>query len=150
MAAYVLTYDLFIDAYPEFGDVPQSAIERQIDLSNLTLLESAWGKWYSHALMLFTAHYLAVRYNISAKLAELGLRSPVSSIGTVTNKSANTSGLSEGSATSQLITSANPIEADLARTEYGLEYLHLLKIVIPPGRVVYSPSSALSAGGRRI
>lgn len=142
-----LTLTTFRGWYPEFDDVPDGSVDRQLALANMTLSPSAWGKWLEQALGLFTAHYLAVRFNISAALQDNGVRSPTSSIGTVTNKSATTSGISEGSANSALVTGDDPLAADFARTEYGLEYLSLMEMVIPAGGVLYSPSTA--AAGRR-
>ena len=137
-----LTYTQFVDWFPEFEELPQNAVERQIDLSTTTLEPSVWGKWYEHAVCLFTAHYLAVRFNITNALFKHNIRSATNSIGTTNNRSATTSGITEGVALSGLVTSTNPIDADFARTSYGLEYLSLLNTVIPPGAVVYSPSAA--------
>ena len=142
-------YASFIGRYPEFSGIPQAAVEDQLEFSAMTLAPAAWGKWWLRACWLFTAHYLAVRFNISAALFANGMRSPTASIGTVTSKSANTSGISEGSVTSGLVTSDNAIDADFGRTEYGLQYLSLLDMVIPPGHVVFSPSAAAVAGRSR-
>lgn len=143
-----LSYDDFISWYPEFSELVQGAVERQLDLSNMTLSEPAWGKWWKQACGLFTAHYLAVRFDISQATYDNGVRPATSSIGVVTNKSANTNGLSEGSAVSQLVTSGNPIEADFARTSYGLEYLSLLHMVVPAGNIILSGDASASAGRR--
>lgn len=144
-----LAYDKFIEWYPEFEDVPKGAVERQLDLSNMTLSENAWGKWWNQACGLFTAHYLAVRYNISEALHANGVRSATSSVGVTTNKSANTNGISEGVAVSGLVTGTDPLEADFGRTSYGLEYLSLMEMVIPAGNVIFSPSASAVAGIRR-
>lgn len=145
-----LTYDEFKAWYPEFADVPQGAVENQLDLSNMTLAYSAWGKWWRQAVGLFTAHYLALRFDISNGLAANGVKSPLGTIGVVTNKSANTSSLSEGSTVSGLVTSSDPIEADFGRTEYGLRYLSLLEMVVPTGNIIKSPdaSEAIGRSGR--
>lgn len=144
-----LAYDMFIEWYPEFEDVPSGAVTRQLDLSNMTLSEHAWGKWWNQACGLFTAHYLAIRYNISDALHANGIRSATASVGVTTNKSATTSGITEGSAVSGLITGDNPIGADFGRTSYGLEYLSLMDMIIPSGNVIFSPSASAVAGIRR-
>lgn len=143
-----VTYEEFIEGFPEFADIAEGAVKRQLDLSNMTLSRPAWGKWWRHAVELFTAHYLALRFNLAAALVENGMRSPTA-VGITTSQSANTTGLSESSTLNGLATSADAIEADFARTTYGLEYLSLLKMVVSPTSVVYSPSAASVAGIRR-
>lgn len=143
-----LDYAQFLEWFPEFEDVPQGAVQRQLDLSNMTLSPSAWGKWWEQAVGLYSAHYLAIRFKLSEALNRHGMRSPTASVGTTTNKSANTNGISEGTAVSGLVTGDDPINADFGRTSYGLEYLSLMEIAIPPGLVVYSPSAAAVAGIR--
>lgn len=144
-----LAYDKFIGWYPEFEDVPKGAVERQLDLSNMTLSVNAWGKWWTQACGLFTAHYLAIRFNLSEALATNGVRSATSSVGVVTNKSATTSGITEGVEVSGLVRSEDPIMADFSRTSYGLEYLSLMHMAIPAGNVIFSPSASAVAGIRR-
>jgi len=137
-----LSYDGFVSWYPEFLFPEPSkvaAVQRQLELASMTLSSSAWGTWWQHACALYSAHYLALRFDISRALGDLGLKSATKSVGTTINKSANVSGISEGVAVSQLVTSNNPLEADFARTSYGLEYLSLMQRVIPPGRVICSP-----------
>ena len=142
MSQLPLTYTTFLEWFPEFSDVPTNVGEFRLSLSNDFLQSSVWGKLYQRACALLTAHYLYLRYNISDALNENGLRSPASTIGITTNKSANTNGLSEGSVTNSMITSDNPVVADLARTEYGLEFLDLLYTWVPAGNVVFSPDSS--------
>lgn len=137
-----LTYTTFLEWFPEFSGVPTSMGEFRLELSNDFLQPSVWGKLYQRACALLTAHYLYMRYNVSDAVAENGMRSPASTIGFTTNKSANTSGLSEGSVTNAMITSDNPILADLARSEYGLEFLNLLYTWIPACGTVFSPDAS--------
>lgn len=144
-----LQYSTFLEWFPEFEQVPQSAGTFRLDLSNTLLDAAVWGKFYQRASALFTAHYLWMRYNVSAGITANGLRSPSSTIGVTTNKSANTSGLSEGSAYSGLITSDNPILADLARSEYGLEFLNLLYTWIPACGIVWSPDASMAYWDRQ-
>lgn len=142
------TYDTFIADYPEFGGVPQAAVNRQLGQSELMLNPAAWGKWFEMAQGLWTAHYLALEYDISAKCTELGMRSPYD-VGTVNSQSASTSGLSMSSTTSAMISGDDPIMADFARTTYGMQYLNLLYTVIPAGDVVYSPDTSATMNGGR-
>ena len=142
MSQLPLTYTTFLEWFPEFSDVPTNVGEFRLSLSNDFLQSSVWGKLYQQASALLTAHYLFLKYNISEGLTENGMRSPASTIGITTNKSANTSGLSEGSVTNSMITSDNPIVADLARTEYGLEFLNLLYTWIPACDIVFSPDAS--------
>lgn len=135
------TYDTFISDYLEFADLPPAAVNRQLRQSVLMLNLAAWGKWYEMAQGLWTAHYLALEYDISAKCAELGLRSPFD-VGTANNQSASTSSASIGFVTSAMLSSDDPIIADFARTRYGMQYLNLLYTVIPAGVVVCSQDTS--------
>ncbi len=148
MAMQDVTYDVFIADYPEFAGLPQRPVERKLELANMTLNKGVWGPWFEQAVELWTAHYLAVRYNIEDGAAEEGIKPPTGVAIVATNYSANTGGLSEGGTPSALLTSDDPLTVDMARTEYGLEYLALLKLIIPPGGIVYSPSVAATAGRR--
>lgn len=141
-----ITYAEFLDRYPEFKGVPESAGSYQLEFSSRLISKSAFGKFWNDAVGLFTAHYLALRFDISDQEDEEGLNDPSSTIGVATSKSASTGGLSEGSTVSGLITGTNAIEADLARTEYGLRFLSLLRAVVPAGNIVISIDTSLAAG----
>ena len=143
--AYI--YDTFIADYPEFADLPQAAVNRLLRQSMLMLNPGAWGKWYEMAQGEWTAHYLALEFDITAKCAELGMRSPYD-VGTVNNQSASTSSVSIGTTTSAMLTGDDPILADFGRTTYGMKYLNLLYTVIPAGAVVYSPDTSATLEGR--
>lgn len=131
--------------YPEFVDVPDTAVQFQLDIANELLNPRAWGKFFIAAVALWTAHYLALKYNISQALSDNGMRA-TGDVGVVTNKSATTNGLTEGSSVSGLVTGDDPFTADFARTNYGLQYLSLMELIVPPGFLVYSPSTALVNG----
>lgn len=137
-----VSYEDFIAVYPEFQFLEQRAVCLKLCLAQELLRRSAWQGYWRTAVGLWTAHYLAVAYDISDGLAEAGKNSPTASIGVSNSRSASTTGLSESMAVSALVTSADPFEADLARTEYGLELLTLLKLVIPAGGVVYSADAS--------
>ena len=134
-----LTYSDFIGEYPEFTSVAQAAVERRLLTTSNYLSEDAWGAFWLEAAFLFTAHKLALRFNISAAVFAAGMRSANSSIKTVTSQSASPDTLSESSVVSELVTSSDPFKADLARTSYGLEFLALMNTVISPANVVVSP-----------
>lgn len=135
------TYDTFIVDYPEFADLPPAAVNRQLRQSVLMLNPGAWGKWYEMAQGEWTAHYLALEYDIAGKCAELGMRSPYD-VGTVNNQAASTNSVSIGTTTSAMLTGDDPILADFGRTTYGMKYLNLLYTVIPAGGIVYSPDTS--------
>jgi len=145
-----MSYDCkaFIAEYPEFGaPLPETAVERQLRQSALMLNPGAWGKWIEMARGLWTAHYLALEYDISAKILELGKHSPYD-LGQTINMVANTNGLTQGKAPSLMLTGDNPLLADFGRTDYGLRYLNLLYTVVAPGDVVYSPDTSDTLEGR--
>lgn len=140
-----VTYEQFIADFPEFSEVPQGAVNRQLAMSNM-LSRPVWTKWWSQAVELFCAHYLAIRFKIGSALSANGLNDPFNAANVTTNKSVNTGGISEGNAPSALLTGDDPINVDFARTEYGLEYLSLMRMVVAPGNVIYSPMAASVAG----
>lgn len=137
------TYETFIADYPGFADLPPAAVTRQLRQSVLMLNPGAWGKWYEIAQGEWTAHYLALEYDIAGKCAELGMRSPYD-VGTVNNQAASTNSVSLGTTTSAMLTGDDPILADFGRTTYGMKYLNLLYTLIPAGAVVYSPDTSYS------
>ena len=137
------TYETFIADYPGFADLPPAAVTRQLRQSVLMLNPGAWGKWYEIAQGEWTAHYLALEYDIAGKCAELGMRSPYD-VGTLNNQAASTNSVSLGTTTSAMLTGDDPILADFGRTTYGMKYLNLLYTLIPAGAVVYSPDTSYS------
>ena len=139
------TYDTWFKRYPEFDIVPQAAAEAQLEDALLMLSPTAWGKYYDRAQALWTAHYLALRFDVSKRCKELGMRSPYD-VGTATSMNASTGSLAVTKSTSALLTGDDPILSDFARTLYGLEYLDLLYTVIPAGGIVYSPDTSDTEG----
>ena len=134
-----LTYSDFIAEYPELAGVAQAVVERRLLATSNYLSEDVWGDFWLEAGFLFTAHKLALRFNISADVFTAGMRSANSTIKTVTSQSASPDTLSESSVVSELVTSKDPFTADLARTNYGLEFLALMHTVVSPANVVVSP-----------
>lgn len=143
-----LTYDQFIAAYPEFSEVPPAAVEAQLTISNCFLKFSVLGVYWQLLVGLHAAHYLALRYNISANSASLGINGPTSGIGATNSKSASNTSLSEGTTLNSFLTSTNPVEADFGRTGYGIQFLSLLYTVVPAGYVLKSIDSSLAAVDR--
>ena len=133
--------DTFIAEYPEFANVPLAAVNRHIRQSAIMLSSGAWGKWHEMAQGLWVAHYLALEYDIAARRAELGMRSPYD-VGTVNSQSASTSSVTISTTTPAMLTGDDPLLVDFGRTSYGMQYLDLLCTVIPAGIVVYSPDTS--------
>jgi len=135
------TYDTWLADYPEFAEVPPAAVARQLRQSLLMLNPAAWGKWYETAQGDWTAHHVALEYNIAGKCAELGMRSPYD-VGVMHTQTASTNSLTVGYTPPALATGDDPIAAGFARTSYGLRYLQLLHTVVPAGGVVFSPDTS--------
>lgn len=131
-------YPAFLEAYPEFANVPQSAAEMQLELAAAFVCQSALGKWWQHAVFLLAAHRLALRYPLNDAAQDAGLNPGLASSATVTSISASTSSLSQTIGQSSKTNSESAQEADLARTNYGLEYLALLETIAPMACVVIS------------
>jgi len=132
---------MFIQEYPEFEEVNEGAILSVGKREDCILSDTAWGYLRCHALFLRTAHRLALRFNISKGYKDNGMRNQATS-GMTTSKSASNASLSESSQLNSFAQSDNPIWADFGRTEYGLEYLHLLEETMPEGNVILSRSVA--------
>ena len=132
-------YDDFINVYPEFSEVPASAVTNIGNIEDRILSDTYWGNLRCHALALRTAHRVALRYNIGKVYNALGMKN-ASNSAQVTSKSASNASLSESSELNAFARSENPAWADFGRTEYGLEYLRLLEEVMPEGNVILSGS----------
>lgn len=129
----------FICNYPEFANISLRVIENAglISYELLEKRQSYWKKLYWHALDLYTAHCLAVRYNIQGPAQENGINNPMGT-GAVTSYSASTSSLSLSNATNSLETSGDPVTLFLSKTLYGLQFLELVYLLFPAGDVVLS------------
>lgn len=132
-------YDDFINVYPEFSEVPSSAVTNIGNTEDRILSDTYWGNLRCHALALRTAHRVALRYNVGKVYNALGMKN-ASNSAQVTSKSASNASLSESSELNSFARSENPVWADFGRTEYGLEYLRLLEEVMPEGNVILSGS----------
>jgi hypothetical protein len=129
----VITNTSFVQEYPEFASIPGSAIANQITRLTLQINQEVFtDELFDIALSLLVAHRLSLRFNISCGVNSNGMRSPLTSVQTVNNRSASPDSLSESSVTSGLITGDNAFMADLARTEYGLEFLNLIQTQVSP------------------
>ena len=134
----LVTYAEFIEDYPEFGSVPEKAINKRILLASQVLSSGALKEFYNEAVELLTAHWLCLRYNISSSMRDNGINPSLTNSGTVNSVSASSGSLSESYSHNSLMSSDDATTADWARTEYGLELLSLIDLVIPAGYVVYS------------
>ena len=133
--------DQFLQQYPEFSKVDETIRVSTGKREDMILSDTAWGGLRCHALFLRVAHRLALRFNISREYNTLGMKNMGNS-GMVTSKSASNASLSESSQLNSFAQSDNPIWADFGRTEYGIEYLHLLEETMPEGNVILSRSVA--------
>lgn len=130
-----VTVDDFRNAFPEFAAVPDSAVTGALETAQLLWSERRLGKFWSRVVMLSVAHRLAVRYNIAEGLKTEGMKGV--DAGITSSQSASTSSLSITNANNALITGNDPFLADLGRTNYGLELLSLLELIMPHGYVVW-------------
>lgn len=129
-------YAQFIAVYPEFSDIPQTNVEFKGNMGDKLLSESSWGDMRDEALFLWTAHRLALEYNI-AKALKTNKKNSINP-GLVSSQSASNASLSNSYSHSAMVSSDDPMQADFARTTYGLEYLSLMNMVMPAGYVVIS------------
>lgn len=144
-----VSYERFTTDYPEFAEnsgtgVPMTAVTRQLEMGNISLSRQAWGKFRPYAVELWAAHYLALRFTLSSSFTALGLRSLDEVAGVAQSQSASNTSLSESRTNPAMLNSQNPFYADMARTEYGMEFLSLMHLAIPPGGVVLSPDTSES------
>ena len=130
-----VTVDVFRNAFPEFAAVPDSAVTGSLDTAQMLWSQGKLGKFWSRIVMLFVAHRLAVRYSIANSLNTEGMKGV--DAGITSSQSASTSSLSITNANNALITGNDPFLADLGRTNYGLELLSLLELIMPHGYVVW-------------
>ncbi len=121
------TYAEFISAYPIFVPpaVDEQSVQRQLDIAERLLSKSAWGDWYSNAIMLLVAHNTL-----------LWIRSQLSINGGISAASGNVAstsgaGLSISFESSLAnLTSGSKSSAWYNKTLYGQEYIYLQSIVI--------------------
>lgn len=126
---------VFLSAYAEFNNVPETALMLQGETSIAFLSTSSFGRFYQLAVALLTAHRLATTYDIKASLDADG-KTDTTSTTVGTSISASTSSLSESATPISLATGDDAFSADLARTGYGLQLLSLLKMVVSPAEIV--------------
>ena len=139
--------DNFMQAYPEFADLPESAISSAFSQSELMLSRAGWGRWFQMAQAFWCAHNLALQWDVTEPCAKLGKRNPYD-VSAVTSQTASTTSLSLSVAPSELLKGGDPQLMDFARTSYGMRYLNLLYTVIPAGEVVCSSPAAKGASVR--
>lgn len=138
-----LDYETFIKWFPEFASVNQGAVEFELEWSNDLLPVKVWKCNWRRASALFTAHRLYLRFLIVDQAAEeAGVRPGAAMVGAGSSMSVSTTSMSESKTASVLMNSASPTEADLGRSEYGLQLLALIDAVIPVSKVVYSPDAS--------
>lgn len=129
--------DFFLKIYPEFQNVPQEAVEWELESADLILSDTSWGKYRTRALYLRAAHNLGLEYDIGLSRIEAGKNQGITS-GLTTGYSASNASLSKNMQMNAFATSDDPIAADFGRTTYGLKYLSLLAECMEYGKVVKS------------
>lgn len=136
---YQLSVDKFVEYYPEFANLQQTAISVTGDTAVSMLSVCNFGRMFQYAVGLLTAHRLAQLFDLSAEYDNEGKRDQATTeIGT--SLSASTSSLSEGSSPLALVNSDDPFVSDLAQTKYGLQLLALIRMWIPGTSVVTGQS----------
>lgn len=134
----------FLGPFEEFGGIKEAAIQFQLDLSNMKQKKAEWKQYWRFAVMLETAHELAVQYDVSAACAALGKQDPYG-VGFATSTSASPSSLSQSNAIPAWMTGDSEVDSNYGRTLYGQRYLALLNQVISPVDVVISPQISSQA-----
>lgn len=130
---YTFMVDRFWQSYGEFRGVPMDSVLTWGTYSVSLLNMGNWGRFYQQAVALLTAHQLAKVYQVdydSGNMRDQGTS------GIVTSKSANTSGMSESNSVSALLTGDDAFTADLAQTQYGLQLLALIEVLMPIASLV--------------
>jgi len=121
----------FLAEFPEFANVAPTAVDRRLAQSAIALNPGRLGMWYDDLCFLWSAHYLYLRFDIGSGLDTNGLNEQENQ-GVTTSQSASTNGLASSTSVSALVSSDNAINADFSRTQYGLEFLSLLRQALPP------------------
>ena len=131
-------YSSFIAVFPEFTSIGATTVTFVGDFADEFLSKGAWGKWHTRAVWLLTAHKLALRYDVSPALAAIGMNQQSAQTIPLARK-ASTSSLSESGMASSLAKSDSAWLYDLSRTNYGIDLLELIELLMPAAQVVYSP-----------
>ena len=123
------TYAQFIEMFPEFSTVSESAIQARLDLSAKLIDSDTWGDFYQQGVMLDVAHLSCVRALVG-NTATGGIQSALGQI------------VSSGAAGASTSFAQFPInekdksEAWYSKTGYGQEFLRLRASVVPVGYMV--------------
>lgn len=134
-------YDDFVEAYPEFGKLPESGVKYRGSFADRFVSKTTFGEFRTDAVYLYTAHCLAIEYNITSALKGVGKNSSMLNTGIAGSISASNASLSQSFINNSLVTSDNPLFADLGRTVYGLRFLELLMLAADYGYAVLSPDT---------
>lgn len=132
-----VTPEIFLATYPEFNDVPgayglstdtmNAVVQAAIGYADGYLSDSAFGVVRDYALGLFVAHRLCIRYSPLTGSLQTHAKPGVEA-----SQGVSPSGLNITVAHSALVTGTGTQKADLARTDYGLEYLSLIEAGVAP------------------
>ena len=135
-------YSSFIAVFPEFAEIESTSVIFVGDFAYDFLSKHAWGKWHERAVCLLTAHKLALKYDINATASSLGMNNPNGAQTIQLTRKAAVDSLSESGMASSLAKSDSPWIYDLSRTNYGIDLLELIELLMPASIVVYSPPIA--------
>ncbi len=144
-----LDYETFVKWFPEFKTLDSGPVGFTLDWANDLLPAAVWKSAWPRVAALYTAHLLYLRFGATDEAAaEAGVRPATAMLGAGSSLSVSTTSMSESKTATALMNSPSPTEADLGRTEYGLQLLALIEAVIPVSKVVFSPDA--SGDGRRM
>ena len=120
----------FLEAFPQFGNVDGGLVQSALDFSARLLSASAWGEFYSDAVMLDAAHNLFFDSQLANGKVNSAAQLAVGTISSVSAAGMSTSFNSVGS-------SGKNSHADdwYNKTVYGQKFLRLRQSVIPSMRL---------------
>lgn len=120
------TYEEFIIEFPVMipPAVSESDAQYQLDFAARLLCKSAWGDWYSDAIVLIAAHNLSLWLATQSDVKG-GIQSAVGNV-----VSTSGAGLSISFESSDSVQGSKS-DAWYNKTLYGQKYLHLKSLVIP-------------------
>ena len=141
------TFEGFAERYPEFAALDERAMRACLEDADHAHAGVTAQPCRRQLTELLAAHWLALRFDISAKAAELGLRDPYAAIQAGGSYSASTSSVSISGGGAGFQSGNDPYTAGFGRTAYGLEYMLALNRCVAPGGVLLSADTSDTLGG---
>ena len=139
----MVTPAVFLGLYPEFtainadSAVTTAIVQNSLDYADAFLSDTAFGTLRNHAAGLLVAHRLCIRYSPT-----IGALQAQAKPGIENSQNVGPGAVSFGVAHSRLVESENAWQADLSRTNYGLELLSLMDSSIAPMAIAGTADSA--------